>query len=122
MPALLASPHATPATASQPTHFTQHFTSHLTRPRTHTAQVKDVSENPLAKVSRMVGGRKGGGGDLATGDKALETQVLEASIHKICSLLSVSEWEGGEGGRVKGMQAGAGLVPVFALLNLAPSN
>jgi hypothetical protein len=46
----------------------------------------------------MVGGRKGGGGDLATGDKALETQVLEASIHKICSLLSVSWGEEREAG------------------------
>jgi hypothetical protein len=65
------------------------------------AQVKEVSENPLAKVSELVRGSSDGGGkkrrrrraggsraDLH-GDKALETQILESSIHKICSLLSV---------------------------------
>ncbi|KAL4852756.1 Ras guanine nucleotide exchange factor W [Chlorella vulgaris] len=74
--------------------------------------VKDVSENPLAKVSRMVGGRKGGGGDLATGDKALETQVLEASIHKICSLLSVGFGEAGAEVIADNMRSGGDLNPM----------
>lgn len=65
-------------------------------------QVKEVSENPLAKVSELVGdggdgrGRKrrrgrgaGAGRADLQGDKALETQILESSIHKICSLLLV---------------------------------
>lgn len=83
-------------------------------------QLREVSENPLAKLSRkgggpgsfMAGSRKGSGvgseagaggagcgGGLGCGRrptvgraksvKALETQVLESSIHKICSLLSV---------------------------------
>ncbi len=49
-----------------------------------------MSENPLAKVAKTASvaveskdGKKA--------PKAMETQVLEQSIHKICSLLSVSE-------------------------------
>ncbi len=50
-------------------------------------QVKEVSENPLAmaKVSQLTGKEAG----KHKQEKPLETQVLESSIHKICSLLSV---------------------------------
>ena len=73
--------------------------------------MKEVSENPLAKVSQLAGGRNGacpakGGVSAAASisskqDKALETQVLESSIQKICSLLSV------RGGRSSGAAGGA---------------
>lgn len=53
------------------------------------SQVREVSENPLAKVAKSASvavesqeGKKA--------PKPMETQVLEQSIHKICSLLSVS--------------------------------
>ena len=51
-------------------------------------QVKEVSENPLAKVHKHRSAA--GGSEMKAGEKAMETQVLESSIHKICSLLSVS--------------------------------
>ena len=59
-------------------------------------QVKEVSENPLAALTPA---RRGSGPLAGVGEekrdrrgrtpKPLETQVLESSIHKICSLLSV---------------------------------
>lgn len=69
-------------------------------------QVREVSENPLASIKRAQHSGSGSvgspsaGGALDAGGKgkkgkqggevqALETQVLEQSIHKICSLLSV---------------------------------
>lgn len=57
-------------------------------PPLDSSQVREVSENPLAKVAKSAAvavesqeGKKA--------PKAMETQVLEQSIHKICSLLSV---------------------------------
>ena len=79
------------------------------------SQLREVSENPLASIRRQqrASGKAGGGGSGSTASspgtgaglgvkqgccgrsraakepQALETQVLEQSIHKICSLLSV---------------------------------
>ena len=95
-------------------------------------QLREVSENPLAKLTRKGGGPGSAGGSVlaasrkssgmgsdagaggagracglgcgrrpsvsrAKSVKALETQVLESSIHKICSLLSVRGGSGGAG-------------------------
>jgi hypothetical protein len=69
--------------------------------------VKEVSENPLAKVNQHRSAAAAG--DMKAGDKAMETQVLESSIHKICSLLSVRVgdlvcWLGFWAGRQAGWQ------------------
>ena len=54
-------------------------------------QVKEVSENPLAGMAHHRAGSSSAASAALRGDKALETQVLESSLHKICSLLSVRE-------------------------------
>lgn len=56
-------------------------------------QVRDVSENPLARLT-MPAEKEGGTGSKRGGGKGsskqqLETRILENSITKICSLLSV---------------------------------
>lgn len=53
------------------------------------AQVRDVSENPLAnKHSKFDRGVK-------EGDKLMETRLLESAINKICSLLAVGFGDAG---------------------------
>lgn len=59
------------------------------RPSPPAAQVKSVSENPLARSTlppEELGGRSA---RKATRSQQLETRILENSISKICSLLSV---------------------------------
>lgn len=50
------------------------------------AQVRDVSENPLAKPASA---------KLLSDDPQMETRILENSINKICSLLAVGFGDAG---------------------------
>ena len=52
-------------------------------------QVKDVSENPLARQAVVPEGAKESGKK-----QQMETRILENAIGKICSLLSVCKGEG----------------------------
>ncbi|KAI7843293.1 hypothetical protein COHA_003125 [Chlorella ohadii] len=73
--------------------------------------VREVSENPLAKVAKTASvaveskdGKKA--------PKAMETQVLEQSIHKICSLLSVGFGEAGAEVIADNIKSGGDLNPM----------
>ncbi|KAL4447395.1 hypothetical protein ABPG75_004614 [Micractinium tetrahymenae] len=109
--------------------------------------LREVSENPLAKLSRKGGAAGSTGGSVFTASrkssglasdpgavgagracgmgcgrrrsasraktvKALETQVLESSIHKICSLLSVGFGEAGAEVIADNMRSGGDLNPM----------
>lgn len=51
------------------------------------AQVKDVSENPLARRRQLSHAQKGG--------PLMETRILENAINKICALLAIGFGDAG---------------------------
>lgn len=88
-------------------------------------QVKSISQNPLAVQSmKLIKKKKGGSGN---DEKQLETRILEHSISKICSLLSVGFGEAGaeviadnikSGGDLNPMIPGRKVVAIFGFCDI----